>query len=118
MLSCSRDVRRPGCEDLIQIVALHARATPPIAGRDNSSAAVRCSGRHFCTTRAVLRRNKSAGTGGPVLILLVVSLVANKALALLGEEIGMFVDRKELGKPGEFSRMSDEELEWFIQAPI
>ena len=84
----------------------------------NSSAAVRCSGRHFCTTRAVLRRNKSAGTGGPVLILLVVSLVANKALALLGEEIGMFVDRKELGKPGEFSRMSDEELEWFIQAPI
>ena len=53
-----------------------------------------------------------------MLILLVVSLVANKALALLGEEIGMFVDRKELGKPGEFSRMSDEELEWFIQAPI
>src|SRR5262249_8271943 len=44
--------------------------------------------------------------------------VANKALELIGKEIGMFVDRKEIGEPGEFSRMSDEELEAFLAQPI
>ncbi len=29
--------------------------------------------------------------------------VANRALELLGKELGMFVDRKETGAPGEFS---------------
>jgi phage terminase small subunit len=37
--------------------------------------------------------------------------VANRALELLGKEIGMFIDRSEQGKPGEFSDLSDEELE-------
>jgi hypothetical protein len=34
--------------------------------------------------------------------------VARKALELLGKELGMFIDRKEVGGPNEFERMSDE----------
>lgn len=37
--------------------------------------------------------------------------VANRALELLGKELGMFIDRKEIGQPGDFARMSDEELD-------
>jgi hypothetical protein len=33
--------------------------------------------------------------------------VANRALELIGEELGMFIDRKEVGKPGDFA---DDEL--------
>ncbi len=36
--------------------------------------------------------------------------VANRALELLGKELGMFIVRKEVGSPGEFERMTDEEL--------
>lgn len=36
--------------------------------------------------------------------------VANRALELLGKELGMFVDRKEIGKPGEFEDMTADEL--------
>lgn len=36
--------------------------------------------------------------------------VANKALELLGREIGMFIARTETGKPGDFSALSDGEL--------
>jgi phage terminase small subunit len=36
--------------------------------------------------------------------------VANKALELLGPEIGMFIARSEVGKPGDFSELSDGEL--------
>lgn len=32
--------------------------------------------------------------------------VANKALELLGKEIGMFIERKEVGKPGAFDDMT------------
>jgi phage terminase small subunit len=37
---------------------------------------------------------------------------ANKALELLGKtvDIGMFVERQEIGNPGEFAAMTDEEL--------
>ena len=35
--------------------------------------------------------------------------VANKALELLGKELGIFIDRKEVGGPNELARMSDEE---------
>jgi hypothetical protein len=35
--------------------------------------------------------------------------VANRALELLGKEIGMFVDRKEVAGPGAFSELNDEE---------
>jgi phage terminase small subunit len=35
---------------------------------------------------------------------------ANKALELLGREIGMFIERVEVGDPGEFARMTDDEL--------
>lgn len=41
--------------------------------------------------------------------------VANKALELLGKEQGMFVDRKEVGKPGEFERMNADELREHIR---
>ena len=44
--------------------------------------------------------------------------VANKALELLGKELGMFIDRKEVGGPNEFDRMSDEELRAFLEEPI
>ena len=35
---------------------------------------------------------------------------ANKALELIGKEIGMFIERSERGKPGDFSNLSEEEL--------
>lgn len=41
---------------------------------------------------------------------------ANRALELLGKELGMFVDRREVGKPGSFSQMSEDELDDFIAA--
>ena len=41
--------------------------------------------------------------------------VANKALELIGKELGMFIDPKEVGGPNEFARMSDEA---FLREPI
>jgi hypothetical protein len=35
---------------------------------------------------------------------------ANRALELLGRELNMFIERHEVGDPGEFARMSDAEL--------
>lgn len=35
---------------------------------------------------------------------------ANRALELLGKEQGMFIDRKEIGDPGAFERLDDDEL--------
>lgn len=40
--------------------------------------------------------------------------VANRALELLGKELGMFVDRKEVGKPGEFESMNADQLREYI----
>ena len=40
--------------------------------------------------------------------------VANKALELLGKEQGMFIDRKEVGRPGEFESMNAEQLREYI----
>lgn len=37
--------------------------------------------------------------------------VANRALELLGKECGMFIDRKEVKRVGEFDRLADDELE-------
>jgi phage terminase small subunit len=39
------------------------------------------------------------------------SSVANRALQLIGLELGMFVERHEQGKPGDFAHLSDEELD-------
>ncbi len=36
---------------------------------------------------------------------------ANRALELLGRELNMFIERHEVGDPGEFARMSEAELE-------
>jgi phage terminase small subunit len=40
--------------------------------------------------------------------------VANRALELIGKENGMFVDRKEVGGPGAFAELNDEELQQAI----
>jgi hypothetical protein len=37
--------------------------------------------------------------------------VANRALELLGKEQGMFVDRKEVGKPGQFENLDNKQLD-------
>ena len=39
---------------------------------------------------------------------------ANRGLELLGKELGMFVDRSEIGEPGDFDDMSDDELREFV----
>ncbi|OGT57524.1 MAG: hypothetical protein A3E01_08275 [Gammaproteobacteria bacterium RIFCSPHIGHO2_12_FULL_63_22] len=38
------------------------------------------------------------------------SMGANRSLELIGKENGMFIDRKEVGEPGAFDRMTDDEL--------
>lgn len=35
---------------------------------------------------------------------------ANQSLKLIGMELGMFIERHEIGAPGDFSRLTDEEL--------
>ena len=35
---------------------------------------------------------------------------ANKALELLGKEIGLFIERSEVGQPGEFAELKDDAL--------
>jgi phage terminase small subunit len=35
---------------------------------------------------------------------------ANQALRLIGMELGMFIERHEIGGPGDFSRLTDEDL--------
>jgi len=42
--------------------------------------------------------------------------VANRALELLGKEQGMFIERKEIGRPGSFDMLDDEELDSRIEA--
>src|SRR5215467_5476466 len=41
---------------------------------------------------------------------------ANRALELLGRELNLFTEKKEVGKPGDFDHMADEELTAFIEA--
>src|SRR5215813_10554222 len=41
---------------------------------------------------------------------------ANRALELLGRELNLFTEKKEVGKPGDFDHMADEELTEFIEA--
>ena len=37
--------------------------------------------------------------------------VANRALELLGKSLGIFIERSEQGKPGDFAHLNDEELD-------
>jgi hypothetical protein len=37
-------------------------------------------------------------------------------LELLGREVKLFTEKKELGKPGDFDHMADDELTAFIEA--
>ena len=41
---------------------------------------------------------------------------ANRALELLGRELNLFTEKREVGKPGDFDHMGDEELLKFIEA--
>jgi hypothetical protein len=41
---------------------------------------------------------------------------ANRALELLGREVNLFTEKKEVGKPGEFDHLSDEELMKLIES--
>jgi phage terminase small subunit len=41
--------------------------------------------------------------------------VANRALELLGKELGMFIDRKEVGRPGDFENMNADQLREYIR---
>lgn len=43
---------------------------------------------------------------------------ANRALELIGKELGMFVDRTEWGKPGDFSKVEQDELESAVLAGL
>lgn len=43
---------------------------------------------------------------------------ANRSLELLGKEIGMFIERKEQGKPGEFAGLTDEQLDAEVKEAI
>lgn len=36
--------------------------------------------------------------------------VVNRALELIGKELGMFIERAEIGKPGDFEDLSDSQL--------
>lgn len=36
--------------------------------------------------------------------------VANRALELLGKHLGILIERREIGEPGEFDRLADEEV--------
>ena len=40
--------------------------------------------------------------------------VANRSLELLGRELGLFIDRKEVGKPGEFAELDADGLKRLI----
>jgi len=40
------------------------------------------------------------------------------ALVDIGKHIGMFIDRKEVGKPGDFENLSDDELERRTEAAL
>jgi len=42
--------------------------------------------------------------------------VANRVLELLGRQLNLFTEKKEVGKPGDFDHMADEELMEFIEA--
>lgn len=41
---------------------------------------------------------------------------ANRALHLIGLELGMFIERHEIGGPGDFARLSDDELAARVEA--
>ena len=45
-------------------------------------------------------------------------MVANKALELLGKTLGLYIERKEIGDPGEFERMSDAELDQALREEV
>lgn len=80
-------------------------------------------GEKIKTVRAVKSRTKDESGGFQDQIATVEvevterdAAAANRALELLGRERGMFVERKEIGDPGAFDEVSDDELENRLKA--
>ena len=44
-----------------------------------------------------------------------ISSAANQALELLGRELNLFTEKKEVGNPGDFDHIADEDLIEFIE---
>ena len=55
--------------------------------------------------------NKETGGRETVEIFERDTTAANQGLSLLGKELAMFIERKEIGGVGEFAKMSDEEID-------
>jgi phage terminase small subunit len=58
----------------------------------------------------VSRVNRKTGRVETVEVAQYDGTAANRAAELLGKELSMFTDRHEIGGPGDFSRLSDDEL--------
>lgn len=65
--------------------------------------------------RALQARQAKDADGTPIGDFKYEGTVANRALELLGKELGMFVDRREVGKPGDFTDLPDDELDRAIR---
>lgn len=66
--------------------------------------------------RAMQAEEVTGADGEPTGLFRYEGSVANRALELLGKELKMFIDRKEVGKPGEFDNMDADELRALIRA--
>jgi hypothetical protein len=58
----------------------------------------------------VSRVNRKTGRVETVEVQQYDGTAANRAAELLGKELSMFTDRHEIGGPGDFSRLTDDEL--------
>lgn len=54
--------------------------------------------------------NKETGESVDTEVIDIDRQAANKALELLGKTLGQFIERKEIGEPGDFAGMSTDEL--------
>jgi len=63
----------------------------------------------------VTRQDKDTGAQIEVEIVDRDASAANKALELLGKTLALFVERQEVGGPGDFDKMSTDELERYIR---
>lgn len=62
----------------------------------------------------VTKIDKKTGEAREVEVVMRDAGAANRSLELLGREFRMWIERAEVGGPGEFARMNDVELEKFI----
>jgi len=67
-------------------------------------------------TRKTKKGTRTSSKSAIIEVLEVDTMAANRAAELLGKEIGMFIDRSEVGQPGDFARLSDDELREKVRA--